>query len=110
MIQNLLLLFTILLQAFSQNVRTLFLHKVNDMKYQCIDAGCSVSTIVYTSNVESCQFVCLSDNNCQTITFDQSNNQCEVFSNNPYQYGNMLTQTGVQTMTVADNQEILNSK
>jgi hypothetical protein len=106
MYMHVLLLFTIITQSFSQDIRTLKLYKMNDIKYQCINLGCSPSTIVSASNLRRCQIACLSDTNCRTVTFDQSNNHCELFADIPSQYGNTLAQAGVVTMIAIDGRQL----
>jgi hypothetical protein len=101
-----LLLFTIIAQAVLQDIRTLLLSKMTDIKYQCVNPGCSPSTIAFVLSLRACQVVCLSDDNCRTVTFDLSNNQCELFADILSQYGNMLAQTGVVTMTAIDDKQL----
>jgi hypothetical protein len=103
---KLLFLFTIITQSISQDIRSLLLSKMIDIQYQCNNPGCSPSTIISVSNLRNCQLVCLSDTQCRTVTFDQSNQQCEVFSDIPSQYGQLLTQTGVVTMTAIDDRRL----
>lgn len=103
---KLLFLFTIITQSVSQDVRSLMLSISINIKYQCNTAGCSPSTIVSVSSLKNCQFVCLTDAQCHTATFDQNSNQCELFSDIPSQYGNLLAQTGVVTMTAIDNSQL----
>ena len=62
-----------------------------DAKYQCNSTGCSPSTIASVSSLRDCQFICLSNTQCRTITLDQSSQQCEVFSDIPSQYGQLLS-------------------
>jgi hypothetical protein len=78
------------------------LSKFVDTKYQCNNLGCSPSITVPASDLINCAFVCLTNTQCRTVTFNESNNQCEVFSDVPSQYGNLLAQTGVVTMTDTD--------
>lgn len=103
---KLLLLFIIIKQSISQDIRLLSLSEMIDTKYQCNSTGCSSSTIVSVSSLRDCQFVCLSNTQCRTITLDQSNRQCKVFSDIPNQYGQLLAQTGVITMPVIDGQQL----
>jgi hypothetical protein len=101
-----LLLFTIITQSIPQDIRTLLLYKMSDTQYECIDSGCSPSTITFVSNLMDCQIACLSDANCRTVTFDQFSKDCELFPDTPSQYGNMAAQTGVVTMIAIDNREL----
>jgi hypothetical protein len=103
---KLLFLFTIITQSISQDIRSLLLSEMIDIEYQCNNTGCSPSTIISVSNLRNCQLVCLSDTQCRTVTFDQSNQQCEVFSDIPSQYGQLLAQTGVVTMTAIDDRRL----
>ena len=77
--------------------------KMNDVQYQCTNPGCSSSNIVFAANLKRCEMACLADANCRTVTFDQSNNQCQLFPDIPSQYGSMVTQPGVVTLTAIDN-------
>ncbi|CAF0742476.1 unnamed protein product [Adineta steineri] len=77
-----------------------------DIKYQCNNPGCSSSIIDPASSLRDCQFTCLADAQCRTITFDENSNQCELFSDIPSQYGNLLAQSGVITMTVMDDTQV----
>lgn len=101
-----LLLLIIVNQLVSQNIRTLKLSIIIDTKYQCLSPGCSTSNLVYESNLRRCQIACLSDTNCRTITFDQSNNHCELFPDIPSQYGNMSAQADVITMVAIDDRQL----
>ena len=103
---KLFLLFTIITPSISQNIRSLFLSQVNDVKYQCNNSACLPSTIVSTSHSKDCQFICLSNAECRTITFDQSTNQCEIFADIPSVNGNLLPQAGVVTMTAVDERQL----
>ena len=79
---------------------------MSDIKYECIDPGCSSSASVFASNLMDCQIACLSDAVCRTVTFEQFTKQCELFPDIPSQYGNMIAQTDVITMTAIDNRQL----
>ncbi len=102
----LLLLFIIIKQSNSQDIRFLSLSEMFDTKYQCNSTGCSSSTIVSVSSLRDCQFLCLSNLQCRTVTFDQTNQQCEVFPDIPSQYGQLLAHTGVITMAATDDRQL----
>jgi hypothetical protein len=104
------ILFIIIAQTISQDIRTLELSIMDNTKYQCVDSGCSPSTIIPGSYLRGCQIDCLSQSNCRTVTFDQSSNQCELFVDRASQRGNMLTQTGVLTMIAIDARELSTCK
>jgi len=97
-----LFLLVIIAQSESQNSNTLMLSIMNDVRYQCIDLGCSSPIIMSVSNVRACQIACLMDANCRTATFDQSMNQCELFTNISSENGSMIAQIGVVTLTAID--------
>jgi len=101
-----LLLLTIITQSASQNIRTLFLSKINDVQYQCGDPGCSSATIISVANLRDCEIACLSNDNCLTATYDQSNSDCELFVDIPSQYGNLVPQAGVVTLMVIDGRQL----
>ncbi len=100
-----LFLFIIILQSESQYSNTLMLSIMNDVRYQCISPGCSSPIIMSVSNLKSCQIACLMDANCRTATFDQSINQCELSPDIPSEYGSMIAQAGVVTLTAIDNRQ-----
>ena len=106
MYKRVLLLFIIITQSVSQNIRTLRLSKMIDTKYQCMTAGCSPSILVSVSTLRRCQIACLSDANCRTVTFDKSSNHCELFPDILSQYGNMLPQADAVTMTAIDGRQL----
>ncbi|CAF0727994.1 unnamed protein product [Adineta steineri] len=78
-----------------------------NIKYQCSNPGCSSSIIVPEPSLRNCQFTCLADAQCRTFTFDENSNQCELFSDIPSQYGNLLAQAGVTTMTTIDDRQLI---
>ncbi|CAF1010559.1 unnamed protein product [Adineta steineri] len=94
-----LFLFGIIRQTTTENSHSLLLIKLNDVQYECDILDCSTPTIISVSNVQSCQFACLSDNNCRTFTFQQSTNLCKLFADIPSQFGSMVPQIGVITFT-----------
>ncbi|CAF1004580.1 unnamed protein product [Adineta ricciae] len=99
-----LLFFIVISNA--QNIRTLKLFKINNIQYQCNNPGCSSSTIVYVSNLIRCETACLTNTECRTVTFNSSNNRCELFVDIIEQYGNMIPQIGFITMTAIDNRRL----
>ncbi|CAF3887876.1 unnamed protein product [Adineta steineri] len=86
-------------------MRSMMLSRFIDIKYQCNNTGCSSSIIDPASSLRDCQFACLADAQCRTVTFDENSNHCELFSDIPSQYGNLLAQSGVITMTVIDDRQ-----
>lgn len=90
----------------SQNVKTLYLSKINDVRYQCVDPGCSALNNISTTDLRDCQVACLSDMSCRTLTYDQSNNRCQLFADIPSQYGDLVTHVGVVTMTAIDERQL----
>ncbi len=101
-----LLLLTIIAQTPSQNIRTLLLSKINDVQYQCVDSGCSSATIISVANLRHCEMACLSDINCRTATYDQSNSECGLFADIPSQYGSIVPQAGVVTLMAIDGRQL----
>ncbi|CAF1052228.1 unnamed protein product [Adineta ricciae] len=68
------------------------------MKYQCNTSDCSASINVSYSNLRQCQILCLSNTQCCTISYEKMTKRCELFSNLPSQYGQLIAQAGVITM------------
>ena len=101
-----LLLFIIIKQSISQQIQSLLLSKMINTKYQCNSTGCSPSTIISGSNIKICEFACLTNRQCRTVTFDPSNQQCKIFFDIPSQYGQLLAQTGVVTMVAIDDRQL----
>jgi len=77
-----------------------------DFKYDCTNQGCSPLSTAYVSSLRACQIACLSDTQCRTVNFYQSNNQCELFADTADQYGSYLAQMDVVTMTAIDNRKL----
>ncbi|CAF3926678.1 unnamed protein product [Adineta steineri] len=107
--RNTILLFLFLIivtQTISQDIRTLSLTKLNNIQYQCTVSGCSSSNTVLALNLRACEIACLVNINCRTLTFDQSINQCELFVDIPSQYGSLITQANIITMTAIDDRQL----
>ena len=96
--QILLLFCVLVIKPFAQEIHHLRLTRINNMKYQCIGTQCSSSQIITVSNVRRCETACLSNSNCRTITFDQTSNECEIFSTFPSQFGGLIAQENIQTL------------
>ncbi|UJR11090.1 hypothetical protein I4U23_015272 [Adineta vaga] len=77
--------------------------KIGDSKYECNDSDCSSSKTVSVSDLRHCEIACLVDITCRTLTYDQSNNACQLFVDSPNERGNMLAQTDILTLIVLDN-------
>jgi len=101
-----LLLLTIIAQSASQNIHTLLLSKTNDVRYQCVDPGCSSPTIITVATLIACEIACLSNINCRTATYGQSNSGCELFADIPSQYGNLVAQAGAVTLMAIDGRQL----
>jgi hypothetical protein len=101
-----LLLLTIIVQSASQNIRTLLLSKTKDVQYQCGDPGCSSATIISVATLIACEIACLSNVNCRTATYDQSNSECGLFADIPSQYGSIVPQAGVVTLMAIDGRQL----
>jgi len=101
-----LLLLTIIAQSASQNIRTLFLSKMNDVQYQCVDPGCSSATSITVANLRDCEVACLSNADCLTATYDQFNSECGLFADIPSQYGTIVSQAGVVTLMAIDGRQL----
>lgn len=89
--------------SITQDIRTLKLSKITDVKYDCVIQGCSPLDTVHVLSLRACQIVCLSKIQCRTVNFYQFNNQCEMFAEMPDQYGSLLTQINVITMIAIDD-------
>ena len=103
---SLLILLAIVTSATAQDIRTLLLSKTNDLRYQCSDRDCLPSTITSVASMRMCEIACLAGNNCRTVTYDQFTKQCEQFADIPSQYGSLVAQAGVVTMTAIDDRQL----
>jgi len=101
-----LLLLTFIAPSASQNIRTLLLSKRSDVRYQCVDPGCSSPTNIIVATLIDCEIACLSNINCRTATYDQSNSYCELFADIPSQYGNIVAQADVVTLMAIDDRQL----
>ncbi|CAF3603817.1 unnamed protein product [Adineta steineri] len=105
----LFLLFLLIIKCRCENSRSLFLRKFLGVKYICNKTSCSPSTIIFGKNQVQCEISCLNDLQCYLLTFDLSNNQCEIFSSISIDYGNLIQQQNVITMITLDNEQLFNS-
>ena len=102
----LLLCYAFIAQSYSQNMRSLRLFRMNGKRYQCTNVGCSPSSITVVPSLRSCQLTCLAKGICRTLTFDSSTSRCQLFVDTPSQYGQLLTETDVVTMTATDARQL----
>ncbi|CAF0964976.1 unnamed protein product [Adineta ricciae] len=79
---------------------------IDNTQYRCVDPQCSPITVTSTSTMQACQSACLINKDCRTATFDQSNHQCDLFIDIVRQYGQMITNENVVTMTAIDNRQL----
>ncbi|CAF1470166.1 unnamed protein product [Adineta ricciae] len=93
-------------QSLAKNSHTIVLSIFYNVRYLCVDPQCSPFTTVVTPSLRSCQSACLINTNCRTAIFDQSNLQCELFIDIVRQYGQMITNENVVTMTAIDNRQL----
>jgi hypothetical protein len=100
------LLLIIVTLTMAEDLRSLRLSKVSNMKYQCGVPGCSASTLIAGSSLRDCQIACISHIHCRTITFEEATHQCELFTDTPNRRGNMSAQAGVLTMIAIGDQEV----
>lgn len=94
---------TIALPSKSQDMRTLVVNKLNDVRYDCIDPGCSSSIMISVASFARCYIACISSNNCRTVTFDQSTKRCQLFTDFPSQYGTLTVQNNCITLIAIEN-------
>lgn len=97
-----LLLGFIIDQAISQNIRSLYLTQLVNTQYECNSSNCSLSILISSSDLVSCRIACLSNEQCQTATFNRNNNQCNIFADIASQYGTLSSHFNVTTM-IANN-------
>ncbi|CAF3934001.1 unnamed protein product [Adineta steineri] len=102
----LFLLFLLIIKCRCENSRSVFLRKFLDIKYVCNQTGCSPSIIIFAKNQVQCEISCLNDLQCYLLTFDLSNNQCEIYSTISIDYGNLIQQQNVITMITLDNEQL----
>ena len=101
----LLLRCAVMTHSYSPNIRSLELSQLINTRYQCINAACSPPTTVFASSMRDCQMTCLMNAQCRTISFYQSMNQCELFSDIPGEYGILLEEINFITMTAIDERQ-----
>lgn len=89
-----------------QELRTLRLSQIIHTKYQCIDQGCSPLTSLYLSSLRACQITCLSETQCRTATFYQSQHRCDLFADIPDHFGSFSEQANAVSMTATDNRKL----
>ena len=89
-----------------QDIRTLTLLRMIDTEYQCTGQSCSPTIVIYASNVRRCQMACTTNSQCRTLTYNQSDNRCEMFADIPAHNGYLLNQVGTVTMTTIDSRKL----
>ncbi len=99
----LLLLFFLVTRSISQDIRSMLMSEIIDMKFECTSSNCSNPTNISMSSLIDCQFACLAYIRCRATTFDQSVSQCELFDDISIQYGYLLVKIGVVTMIAIDD-------
>lgn len=99
-------LFIFITLSSAQEIRTLKLFKIDNVRYQCFQSGCSILTFGYVYNLRRCQMYCLSHLQCRTVTYESSTHRCELFIHIPGQYGDLVAQIGVVTMTAVDERRL----
>ncbi|CAF1215859.1 unnamed protein product [Adineta ricciae] len=105
--QMLLFIFCITGQLISQNIRSQYMSRIDNVKFQCISPYCSSSNVIYVRDLLHCQSICLTMT-CRTMSFYQSIDQCHLFNDTPYEYGNLIAQNDVVTMVIIDNSLVVN--
>lgn len=106
----LLFIYTIIVQSMAQNMRSIKLSQMNNIKYECVSVGCLPSTTLFTPNLRRCQMACLAMIQCRTASFYQSTNQCDLFTDIPDEYGRLLVAVNVVTVTTTDSRRLFPRK
>ena len=97
--------YVLIAQSVSQDIRSIELSEIINVKYQCNSVGCSSPIILFATNLKDCQFGCLDEPQCRTVSFYQSMNRCELYIDGPDQYGALLNEAGVVTVIVIDDRQ-----
>lgn len=103
-------LMTLISSSMTQSFRSILFTASNHVKYQCNSVCCSPPIAIAVANMQACQIACLMDDSCLTITFDASTNACQRFADSPHQFGTMLVQANVITMTVVGGKPVPSCK
>ncbi|CAF3563380.1 unnamed protein product, partial [Adineta steineri] len=106
----LFLLVLLIIKCRCENSRSVFLRKFLDIKYICNESSYSPSIIIFGKNQRQCEISCLNYLQCYLLTFDLSNNHCEIYSTISIDYGNLIQQQNVITMITLDNEQLFYSK
>ncbi|CAF1378438.1 unnamed protein product [Adineta ricciae] len=102
----LLSFFTCASQLPLQNIRTIELSILYNARYQCVDPQCSPITIIFVSNFEKCHMACLDNINCRTAVFNELTDSCEIFTDIIRQYGQIINEENIVTITTIDERSL----
>ncbi|CAF0899629.1 unnamed protein product [Adineta steineri] len=75
-------------------------------QFQCVNTTCLPFVIDIVLDIRDCQFMCLSQIQCQATSFHKSTSTCDLFDDILNQIGNMLDNADIVTMIVMSETRI----
>ncbi|CAF1134574.1 unnamed protein product [Adineta steineri] len=90
----------IITQSIGQDIRSMEMSLMPDIKFQCANTTCLPFISVITTDIRNCQFACLGQSQCIAATFHRSTSNCELFNNMLSQNGNLLGDVDAISMNV----------
>lgn len=96
-----LLLFAIITQTGTQDVRSVIMSAMYGHKFACANTTCLPLMQFVTSNRRDCQVTCLSLSDCNAVSFYLPSLNCALFHDGFDANGNLLVDPDIITMIVA---------
>ena len=105
-----ILLIFIVEKSFTHQEKSMMFKQLLNIRYECLDVGCSSSSTISVSTMKDCMFSCLFNDDCRTLVYDQSSQLRQWFIDSPNQYGILQAQSNFITLTVADEIQLSTCK
>lgn len=87
-------------QSETQDMRLMRMNLFKGQRFQCVSTSCVPFMTLTVSNVRHCQIQCLDLVYCRAATFQQSNFDCQLFTNNVDANTNREANSGSVTMII----------
>ncbi|CAF4952707.1 unnamed protein product [Rotaria sp. Silwood1] len=94
------------MRSYSQNVHSMMMLLMVDSEFQYLNLSSQAFATNTVTNIRQCQMMCVIQEQCRTINFHESTNQCELFADTPGNGGMISTRFGSKAMVVIDGTRI----
>ena len=96
-----LLLFALLGQAISQDIRSFDMSVMDGWQLTCANTTCLPFSTLITPSVRDCRLACLSRAQCRTASFQWILSRCALFTSAPNSSADMTMDPGIITSSVS---------